>query len=159
VRESELLVMRTAQVDFGRGLIFVTNPKWRKDPRRTEGLPVCDEALKILAELCARSDRLFTKDDGSPVPLSTASGLFRLRALKAGLKGMRFHFLRHTFGSRLAEAGASPYEIARLMGHASISTSMIYVHPSNLSLRTVVENAAARRVGHHVDTRKWQRVG
>jgi integrase/recombinase XerC len=57
---------------------------------------------------------------------------------------IRFHDLRHTFGTRLGEAGRSPYEIARLMGHANIQTSMIYVHPEPESLRKAVEAASAR---------------
>src|SRR5258708_2513844 len=37
------------------------------------------------------------------------------------------HKLRHTFGTILAENGASSYEIRDLMGHASIVTSECYV--------------------------------
>ena len=155
MREGELLVLEKTEVDFAGGLVRVRNPKWRGDPRRTEGLPVCEEALRILAELCARTDRLLiTKDDGGPVPLSTASNVFRRRAARAGLVGMRFHFLRHTFGTRLGEAGVSPYAIARLMGHSSVETSMIYVHTPVESLRRATERAAAREVSHPADTRR-----
>ncbi|HEX3558258.1 MAG TPA: site-specific integrase [Pyrinomonadaceae bacterium] len=155
MREGELLALHKSKVDFGRGLMFVVNPKWRKDPRKTEGLPVCDAALKLLAELCARTEGLlFTTDDGGRVLLSTSSSLFRRRAALCGLKGMRFHDLRHTFGTRLGEAGASPYAVARLMGHASVETSMIYVHTEPEGLRAAAEMAAARRVGHPADTRR-----
>lgn len=155
MRLGELLALTKSKVDFGRGLVFVAKPKWKGDPRRTEGLPVCDEALKILAALCAESDGLlFTRDDRRPIVLSTASNMFRHRAAACGLKGFRFHFLRHTFGTRLGEAGASPYAIARLMGHASVKTSMVYVHPEPESLRKAVEAASAGRVGHPADTHK-----
>lgn len=155
MRLGEMLALTKSKVDFARGLVFVAKPKWKGDPRRTEGLPVCDEALKILAAVCADSDGLlFTRDDGRPIVLSTASNMFRRRARGCGLKGFRFHFLRHTFGTRLGEAGASPYAIARLMGHASVQTSMVYVHPEPESLRRAVEAAAAGRVGHPADTRR-----
>ncbi|MDQ3920621.1 MAG: hypothetical protein M3348_19345 [Acidobacteriota bacterium] len=39
MREGELLALHKSKVDFGRGLMFVVNPKWRKDPRKTERLP------------------------------------------------------------------------------------------------------------------------
>lgn len=35
---------------------------------------------------------------------------------------------RHTYGTRLAESGASPFEICYLMGHASIKMSERYIH-------------------------------
>jgi integrase len=160
MRLGELLALHKSKVDFGRGLVFVVNPKWRKDPRKTEGLPVCDEALKILAEQCARSSGLlFTWDDGGPVARSTASNIYRRAAARCGLKGMRFHFLRHTFGTRLGEAGVSPYAIARLMGHASVRTSMIYVHPEPESLRRAVEAAASGQVGRPADTGRVEMTG
>lgn len=160
MRENELLTLEKTAVDFAGGLVRVLNPKWRKDPRRTEGLPVCDEALKILAELCARTEGLlFKKDDNRLVPLSTSSRVFKERAARAGLKGMRFHFLRHTFGTRLGDAGVSPYAIARLMGHSNIQTSMIYVHPATESLRQAVETAASRQAGHPAVTRRMGLAG
>lgn len=83
MRLDELLALKKSKVDFARGLVFVA-PKWKGDPRRTEGLPVCDEALRILAPLCANSDGLlFTRDDRRPIVLSTASNMFRRRARAA----------------------------------------------------------------------------
>lgn len=40
------------------------------------------------------------------------------------------HALRHTFGTALAAAGVPAHALAREMGHASLSTSLIYVHLS-----------------------------
>jgi site-specific recombinase XerD len=37
--------------------------------------------------------------------------------------GARWHALRHTFATRLAEDGATASEIQRLLGHASLNTS------------------------------------
>ena len=39
MREGELLNLRVPDVDFGRSLVFVRAPKWKQDPRKTEGLP------------------------------------------------------------------------------------------------------------------------
>ena len=43
---------------------------------------------------------------------------------------LTFHQARHTFACLLANRGANPYTIKYLMGHASIHTSMIYIHTS-----------------------------
>jgi integrase len=44
------------------------------------------------------------------------------------------HSLRHTFGTRLGEAGADAFTIMRLMGHSTVTVSQRYVHPSRESV-------------------------
>lgn len=154
MREGELLALEKSAVDFRRDLLFVVNPKWKKDRRKTEGLPFGREARALLAELCAGAEGLlFTDGAGRPLTLSAVSNNFRRRAARAGLAGLKFHSLRHTFGSRLGEAGRSPYEIARLMGHSDIKTSMTYVHASGARLREALEAVSTTRAGQPADTR------
>lgn len=43
---------------------------------------------------------------------------------------VRPHLLRHAFATRLARDGASPFVVQRALGHASIQTTMRYVHPT-----------------------------
>lgn len=57
----------------------------------------------------------------------------------SGIKGLSWHCLRHTFGTRLSDAGANAFEIMELMGHSSIKTSERYVHPSTERKRAAVE--------------------
>lgn len=40
------------------------------------------------------------------------------------------HSLRHTFGTRLGEAGADAFTTMRLMGHSTVIVSQRYVHLS-----------------------------
>ena len=47
--------------------------------------------------------------------------------------------MRHTFGTRLGEAGYSSYEIMALMGHRDIKTSAGYVHETDGRKRAAVE--------------------
>ncbi len=48
------------------------------------------------------------------------------------------HSLRHTFGTRLGESGAGPYQIMKLMGHSSLAVSQKYVHPTAGGLEMVI---------------------
>jgi len=48
------------------------------------------------------------------------------------------HSLRHTFGTRLGEAGADAFTIMKLMGHSTITVSQRYVHPSPESVELAV---------------------
>ena len=49
------------------------------------------------------------------------------------------HSLRHTYGTRLGEAGADAFTIMRLKGHSSVTVSQRYVHPTPEALERAVE--------------------
>ena len=70
----------------------------------------------------------------------------RLRLRKAGRDaGLRTkvtpHMLRHTAATQLIEAGVDIRYIQRLLGHASLSTTEIYTHVSDRTLKRVVSDA------------------
>src|SRR6185503_912431 len=51
---------------------------------------------------------------------------FQAAALRAGLRPVRFHDLRHTFGTRMAAAGAPLRAIQEWLGHSDYRTTSIY---------------------------------
>ena len=55
------------------------------------------------------------------------------------------HRLRHVFGSNLADAGSGLDEIAELLGHASMSSSQVYLHPDPARLREAVDRVRSPR--------------
>lgn len=70
----------------------------------------------------------------------------RLRLRKAGRGGglrtrVTPHMLRHTAATQLIEAGVDIRYIQRLLGHASLSTTEIYTHVSDRTLKRVVSDA------------------
>lgn len=92
-----------------------------------------DQVLRALDGLSRRED--FT-DPGDPVFPNEVGNFLddsRLRqryykALeRAGLQRVRFHDLRHTFGT-LAVQAFPLSDVKAYMGHADIQTTMIYVH-------------------------------
>ncbi len=58
-------------------------------------------------------------------------------------KGFVIHSLRHTFGTRMGEAGADAFDIKRLMGHSSVTVSQRYVHPSPEAIERAFERLEA----------------
>jgi integrase len=56
-------------------------------------------------------------------------------------------YLRHTFGTRLAEAGHSEATIAELMGHSEPKTTRRYTHGTERAKRSAVEAASTRAQG------------
>ncbi len=78
----------------------------------------------------------------SGVRFSWRKYLYRdIRAIaeKAGIKGMGVHTLRHTFASHLVMAGVDLATVQKLMGHSSITTTMIYAHLAPDHLKAAVE--------------------
>ena len=79
--------------------------------------------------------------------------------MKAGVnKGPGLHTLRHAFATHLLEAGYDIRKIQVLMGHKSLSTTMIYLHVSKETLSNIkspldlfesdTSNRNGKEVGH-----------
>lgn len=49
------------------------------------------------------------------------------------------HAMRHTFCSRLAQAGESPYAIMNLAGHRNLKTTERYVHMAPANMRSAID--------------------
>lgn len=150
-RRSELLGLQRQHVDFSRNLIFVPFAKWRRDKRKTEGNPMSQAVRELAAQLCDRSNYLFDVK-GKPLSHSRADVVYRRACRKAGVQGLNFHALRHTFGTRLGEQDVNLKKIARLMGHATTKHTEIYVHTTDEGLIKAMEIAASqsqKRTGSH----------
>lgn len=55
-----------------------------------------------------------------------------------GIKRFSHHCLRHTFARRLIEAGVKLPEVARLMGHEDVNTTMVYLQSKEDDLAAAV---------------------
>ncbi|MGW5748513.1 tyrosine-type recombinase/integrase [Amycolatopsis sp. NPDC003861] len=89
---------------------------------------------------------LFRPPLGNPMPPDAINDLFEALCTRAGLaRRVAPHMCRHAFGSNLADAGALLDEIQALFGHASTSSSQIYMHPSSARLRAAVEQVPTPR--------------
>ena len=58
---------------------------------------------------------------------------------KAKIEPIRFHDLRHTVGTRLAEIGIPINVIREYMAHSDIKTTMQYVHTASYQLQKAAE--------------------
>jgi integrase len=138
LRRGELVALRWRDVDFEGEAIRVRASFSHRQVVTPKGgkvrtVPMVPEVAQALARLSAR-DR-FTGDRDLVFPNAVgrhidASALRRryVRALAAAeLRPLRFHDLRHTFGS-LAINRASIVQVHAWMGHADIDTTMRYLH-------------------------------
>ncbi len=138
LRRGELLALRWADVDFEQSSTRVyegysANTTGHTKSRRSRTVPMVDKVAERLTVLKGRGyltgkthlvfvSRERTNVDGSALRLRYVATLDA-----AGLRRLRFHDLRHTFGS-LAINVASIVQVQAWMGHADIKTTMRYLH-------------------------------
>ncbi len=90
---------------------------------------------------------LFRKPVGAPMPPDAVNALVAAAGRRAGLaRPVTPHQLRHAFGSNVADAGGTPDEIQDLMGHASLESTQVYLHPDPARLRAAVDRVPSPRL-------------
>ena len=72
-------------------------------------------------------------------PVKSIQVAFSSARLRAGIKDLTFHDLRHTFASRLASKGANPVSVKNILGHANLKTTEIYLHSNLNQMREAIE--------------------
>lgn len=133
LRQSEQFHLRWEHIDFGSRVLTIPLSK----SGETRHVPLNDRALSILKELKARQVLLSPFVFPSPVDhMKPRDGntfykkSFIPAAKRAGLDGIVWHTLRHTFCSRLVQAGIPLTAVQNLAGHKDYSTTLIYAHLS-----------------------------
>ena len=148
MRRGELLNLSWRHVDFLRGVIHVVNTKTARD----RIIPMSQSVRQVLIEqretqkgdLVFASRRIAKRRAGEG--LVDVKKAFTVACSEAGIADFHFHDLRHTFATRLGDAGCNVTTIARLLGHSNIQMSMRYTHASDDTLRNAVEYAQNGRV-------------
>jgi len=134
MRRGELLSEKWEDVDFDRKLISVTHSKTAGGEHRL--IPMTERLCQILTALRKPSGVVFTYD-GQPIRRIKTGWAGALR--RAGIPHYRFHDLRHTFNSRLAEIGVIADVRKELMGHSGgADVHSMYTHIEMPSLRDAI---------------------
>ena len=158
LRMGELLALRWRDVDFGGRVVRVrasytdgalTTPKSGK----VRSVPLGGEVAAALARLGSRSrwsgddDLVFANELGGFIDGSALRRRYKAALDRAGLRRLRFHDLRHTFGTRMI-GRADILRVKEWMGHANVQTTMRYLHfaprPDDARLVDEAFNTGAR---------------
>jgi integrase len=83
------------------------------------------ESLSLhLGRLLKADDLVFSNAEGEPIDPYSLSHAFAKIAKRAGLRGVHFHSLRHSFASLMLLRGAKPKVISEALGHASVAFTL-----------------------------------
>ena len=105
-----------------------------------------DQPLEYLDRSSGRKKKLVMRDlvfinwrTGEPAKNSSYDTHLYKLCEEAGIEPFCMHALRHTYATRAIESGMPPKVLQKLMGHASIKTTMdTYVHVTDESLEKAV---------------------
>jgi integrase len=104
--------------------------------KKFKSIPMSDTLFQMLVK---RSKVTHITGRVFPISASSARHAFDQAVEKARIEGITFHTLRHTFATRLAQAGINLYAIKELLGHESVKTTERYAHHCPVSLSPSVK--------------------
>jgi integrase len=139
LRQGELVALRWVDVDWKAGRIRVRRNFTRqefgtpKSKRSSRSVPmtkrVADELKRHLRRTAYGGDQDMVfchPHTGNPLDASKLRKRYKEALKRAGLRPVRFHDLRHTFGTRCAAEGVPMRILQEWMGHRDIKTTEIY---------------------------------
>ena len=94
----------------------------------------------------ARSEYFFVSQAGHAYTCAEVNRALQRAAVRAGVRDICLYTLRHSFISRLVQAGVSLPEVAALAGHRDIRMTMRYAHLAPQHLRNSIAILEARRI-------------
>jgi integrase len=140
LRRGELVALRWRDVDFaGRKLIVrralsgeielrSTKTRRAREVPLPEQAAVALERLSRRQEFTASDDYVFANRFGRRLDPSALRRRFERARDAAELEPLRFHDLRHTYGSLLVAGGIDLPSVKAAMGHSRLSTTERYLH-------------------------------
>lgn len=141
LRKNELLNLKFTDVDIENLTLFINQGKGSKD----RVVPISYTLAQSLKRYVNDRKRLKKTCPEFFVSLNrnlgfTESGLKRLTEKMKDTSKIKFtvHKLRHTFATLMLEGGCDIYSLSRMMGHADIKTTTIYLAASAEHLRAQI---------------------
>jgi site-specific recombinase XerD len=137
LRVSEIVALKITHIDSGNMQCLIEKAKGKKD--RYVNLPesILDQLRDYFKEYRPK-EFLFEGQYGGQYSIRSAQAVFKQAMSKAKInKEIGIHGLRHSYATHLMEAGTDIGHIQKLLGHADISTTLIYAKVTNRDTKKV----------------------
>jgi len=140
LRIGEIFIVLWSNVDWEKGVLNVFAPKTGK----IRVVPMNQDTRKVLeAWALGKKNEFVFYNYETGKPFVDLSAGFALACQKAGISGVTWHTLRHTFASRLLDRGVDIVTVKELLGHSTVLVTMRYLHPNLESKVQAVAKLAA----------------
>ena len=151
LRSREVLALNREDVSLTEAQIRVQGKgdKTRFLPLAPESVQLLDHYLRLERPDVATPPLFLSLKGGARGRRMTPAGLrslFRYHRRTTGVKRANPHRFRHTFATDMVRAGVSLPALMRLMGHANIQTTLIYVEVTPLDVYQQFARAAAQLI-------------
>jgi integrase/recombinase XerD len=149
LRVSELVGLTLKQLDLRRGVVRPLGKGGKE--RVVPMVAVAVDKVQLYLEQARprllkgrTSPYVFINHRGGKLSRQGFWKLLKQYALKAGVKTLSPHTLRHSFASHLLSRGANLRVLQMLLGHADLATTQIYTHLDAARLKQVHRKAHPR---------------
>jgi integrase len=151
LRSREVLALNREDMSFSESQIRVHGKggKTRFLPLAPESIRLLDHYLRLERPDVATPPLFVSLKGGARGQRMTPTGLrslFRYHRRTARVKKANPHRFRHTFATDMVRAGVSLPALMRLMGHANIQTTLVYVEVTPLDVYQQYAQAAAQLI-------------
>ncbi|MBQ3013932.1 MAG: site-specific integrase [Clostridia bacterium] len=168
LRRGEVVALKWEDVDFKKCTLSVNKSAYKekgkpqalkqtKSPNSVRTVYFSQMYAQALlawqAEQCVQREQagekwkeqgfVFTNEVGDMISLYAPTELCSDYEKRRGLRHLKLHGLRHTFGSLLLNNGADLETVKALMGHESIRTTEQYLTPYDAAKRKAAEQISA----------------
>lgn len=147
LRPGNLVRFQRAWVQQGATCLIIPREQ-TKTKKLPLTIPLTRRAVDIVHRYLesAGPEYLFVSQAGHSYTCAEINRALRRAAVKAGLRDICLYTLRHSFISRLVQAGVSVPEVAALAGHRDIRMTMRYAHLAPQHLRDSIAALETRRI-------------
>lgn len=137
LRVSEVCALKITDIDSDRMQIRVSQSKGNKDRYVILSQKLITGLRKYYLSSKPKVYLFNGKEKGKPLGHSAVQQTFRLAMKKARInKQASVHTLRHSYATHLLEDGVDIVTIKELLGHATIETTMMYLHVARVNRTT-----------------------
>lgn len=135
LRSQEVINLKISDIDFERKTIHIRQSKYKKD----RILPLSNAMVIGLRKYLAAENPHIWLFNGKEIDgrysVKGLSWVLRENLKKTAItKEISLHSLRHSYATHLLEEGINIVTLKELLGHAEITTTMIYLHVAQCKL-------------------------
>ncbi len=150
MRRGEIFKLRWFDIDMTRETVHVRQSKNGK----ARAVPM-NETIKILLQGLPKTSEYVFPSPKTGGRVMDVGRQFERAVKEAGLSNFRFHDLRHTAATRMADAGVDPFTLAYIFGWSDIRMAMRYTHATNATMKQAVRSldTLSARLGNVLATK------